>query len=80
MFGAFVESKRRYVERLKAGAIDKPTDVDELHRRVMEITGDPLPYGVEPNRKVLDDLIGHALSQGIITRRVSVDQLFAPVG
>jgi 4,5-dihydroxyphthalate decarboxylase len=79
VFGAFVESKRRYVERLKAGAIDKPTDVDELHRRVMEITGDPLPYGVEPNRKVLDDLIGHALSQGIITRRVSVDELVAPV-
>ena len=76
---AFVESKRRYVERLKAGAIDKPTDVDELYRRVMEITGDPLPYGVEPNRKVLDDLIGHALSQGIITRRVNVDELFAPV-
>jgi 4,5-dihydroxyphthalate decarboxylase len=77
---AFVESKRRYVERLKAGAIDKPTDVDELHRRVMEITGDPLPYGIEPNRKVLEDLIGHALSQGIITHRVGVDELFASVG
>jgi 4,5-dihydroxyphthalate decarboxylase len=80
VFEAFVESKRRYVERLKAGAIDKPTDVDELHRRVMEITGDPLPYGIEPNRKVLEDLIGHALSQGIITRRVGVDELFASVG
>jgi 4,5-dihydroxyphthalate decarboxylase len=80
VFEAFVESKRRYVERLKAGVIDKPTDVDELHRRVMEITGDPLPYGIEPNRKVLEDLIGHALSQGIITYRVGVDELFASVG
>ena len=80
VFDTFNEAKRRYVERLKAGQIEKPTDMDELHRRVMDITGDPLPYGIEPNRKVLDELIGHALTQGIITRRVSVDELFAPVG
>ena len=80
VFDTFNEAKRRYVERLKAGQIEKPTDVDELHRRVMDITGDPLPYGIEPNRKVLDELIGHALTQGIITRRVGVDELFAPVG
>jgi 4,5-dihydroxyphthalate decarboxylase len=80
VYDAFTEAKRRYVERLKAGAIEKPTEVDELHRRVMAITGDPLPYGIEPNRKVLEELIGHALSQGIITRRVGVDELFASVG
>ena len=70
VFDTFNEAKRRYVERLKAGQIEKPTDVDELHRRVMDITGDPLPYGIEPNRKVLDELVGHALTQGIIARRV----------
>lgn len=42
------------MERLKSGGIEKPTDVDELHCRVMQITGDPLPYGVESNRKVLE--------------------------
>jgi 4,5-dihydroxyphthalate decarboxylase len=78
VFNAFAESKRLYVERLKAGKIEKPTDFDELHKRVMEITGDPLPYGIEPNRKVIQELIGHALTQGIITKRVSVDELFAP--
>jgi 4,5-dihydroxyphthalate decarboxylase len=46
----------------------------------MEITGDPLPYGIKPNRKVIEELIGHALTQGIITRKVGVDELFAPVG
>ena len=51
VFGAFAEAKRRYVERLKAGKIEKPTEVDEVHRRVMEITGDPLPYGIAPNRQ-----------------------------
>ncbi len=74
---AFVDSKRLYVEDLKAGRIEKPTGVDKVHSRVMEITGEPLPYGIEPNRKVIEDLIEHALTQGIITKRVSVDDLFA---
>ena len=70
VFDAFARSKRLYLERLKAGQIEKPTEVDEVHRRVMEITGDPLPYGIEPNRKVLEELIGHALTQGIISKPV----------
>src|SRR6266571_3526728 len=78
VFDAFAAAKRLYVERLKHGRIEKPTQVDEVHRRVMEITGDPLPYGIEPNRKVLEELIQHALTQGIITRPVGVDELFAP--
>jgi 4,5-dihydroxyphthalate decarboxylase len=77
-FNAFAEAKRRYIEQLKAGAIEKPIDVDEMHRRVMEITDDPLPYGIAPNRKVIEELIGHALTQGIITQPVAVDDLFAP--
>ncbi len=76
IFGAFAESKRRYLERLKAGAIDAPTAVDRVHRRVLEITGDPLPYGIEPNRAVLEELIDHALTQGIITTRVAPEALF----
>jgi 4,5-dihydroxyphthalate decarboxylase len=78
VFSAFAEAKRRYVERLRAGNIDKFTKEDEVHRRVMEITGDPLPYGVAPNRRVLDELIGHAVTQGIIQKPVSVEELFAP--
>ncbi|HEX9783637.1 MAG TPA: ABC transporter substrate-binding protein [Opitutaceae bacterium] len=77
VFNAFAEAKRLYVQRLKSGKIEKPTAVDEVHRRVMEITGDPLPYGIAPNRKVLEELIQHALAQGIITRPVTVEELFA---
>ena len=44
----------------------------------MEVTGDPLPYGVEPNRKVLEALIQRSVEQGIITRPFTVDELFAP--
>ena len=78
VFNAFCESKRLYVERLKAGKIEKPTAVDKVHQRVMEVTGEPLPYGIAPNRRVLDELVGHAVKQGIISKPVSVDELFAP--
>ena len=78
VFNAFAESKRLYLERLKAGKIEKLTEVDKVHQRVMEIAGDPLPYGIAPNRRVIEELIGHALKQGIITKPVKVEDLFAP--
>jgi 4,5-dihydroxyphthalate decarboxylase len=78
VFNAFAESKRLYVERLKAGKLEKPTETDEVHRRVMEITGrGPLPYGIEPNRQTLETLIQSALDQKIITRPVKIEDLFA---
>ena len=77
-FEAFAEAKRLYVEKLKAGTIENPSKADEVYRRVMDITDDPLPYGIEPNRQVLNELIGHAVTQKIIAGPVSVDDLFAP--
>ena len=78
IFNAFAEAKRLYVERLKNGQIEKPTKIDDMHRRVMAITGaDPLPYGIEPNRRVLEELIRHAATQHIIDRPLTVDELFA---
>jgi 4,5-dihydroxyphthalate decarboxylase len=79
VFDAFAESKRLYVERLRAGAIADPSPADRMHARVLEITGrDPLPYGIEPNRAVIEELIDHAVSQHILDRRPDVDSLFAP--
>lgn len=78
VFEAFTESKRLYVERLRTGAIEKPTAVDEMYRRVMQITGrDPLPYGIEPNRPSLQELITAAHDQQIIPGPVAVEELFA---
>jgi 4,5-dihydroxyphthalate decarboxylase len=79
IFAAFAEAKRLYVERLRAGAIEKPTAIDELHQRVMEITGkDPLPYGIAPNRQALQEAVQSALEQKIITEPVTVEELFPP--
>ncbi len=77
-FNAFAEAKRLYVAQLKAGKIEKPTAVDKVHLKVIEAGGDPLPYGIEPNRRVIEELMRHALSQGIITKPVAIDDLFAP--
>ena len=78
IFNAFAESKRLYVEKLKAGQIETLDAADKVHLRVMEITGqDPLPYGVEPNRKVIENLIGHASAQGILSGKEKIEDLFA---
>lgn len=78
VFAAFAEAKRLYLERLKSGSIEKPSEVDRIHQRVMEITGDPLPYGIEPNRRVIEELIRHAVTQKIIDRPFRTEELFAP--
>ncbi len=78
VFNAFAQSKKVYLDKLRAGLIEKPTEQDKMHQKVMEITGDPLPYGVAPNRKVIEELLRHATTQGIITIPLSADDLFAP--
>jgi 4,5-dihydroxyphthalate decarboxylase len=44
---------------------------------MMEKLGDPLPYGIEPNRAVLENLIAHASHQGILRKPTEVDSVFA---
>jgi len=77
IYEAFKASKDLYVEKLKAGQIENLDAADKVHQKVISMGGDPLPYGVEANRKTIETLIGHALTQGIITERVKVEDLFA---
>jgi len=74
LFDALVEAKQLYLSRLKTGQIANP---DPVHVRVMEMIGDPLPYGIEPNRQMLESLIGYAVEQKILPRPFAVDELFA---
>lgn len=77
IFRVFAEAKRRYLDRLGTGAIHEPTAVDRLYERVMGVIGDPLPYGIEPNRTMIDEFIGHALTQEVIRRPVRAEDVFA---
>lgn len=76
VFNAFAESKRLYLEKLKAGKIEKPTEMDHLYTRMLELTDDPLPYGIKPNQHVLDELIGHAHTQQILRKPVDFKKVF----
>jgi 4,5-dihydroxyphthalate decarboxylase len=76
IFNAFAEARRLYIPRLAAGGIEQPSADDIVFKKVMEITGDPLPYGIEPNRRMLEAVIRHSLEQGIISRSVTVEELF----
>ena len=76
IFTAFAEAKRPYLQRLAADALGTPTLDDNVFRSVMQLTGDPLPYGIDPNRNVLENLIRHARTQGIIPNIIPVHDLF----
>jgi 4,5-dihydroxyphthalate decarboxylase len=73
IFNAFAEARRIYVERLKGGQAE---GADPVHLRVMEITGDPLPYGIEPNRRELEAVVQYSVEQGILSRPVAIEELF----
>src|SRR5262249_4730148 len=76
LFEALGEAKRMYVQRLRDGRIDPSTSSEAIHLRVMEMIGDPLPYGIEPNRKTLEAVVQYAVEQRILSRPVAVEELF----
>lgn len=79
LFQAFATAKQHYLERLRGGRIAAPTTADRMYARVVEITGaDPLPYGIEPNRAMLETLASYAREQGIVPRSYACEELFAP--
>jgi ABC-type nitrate/sulfonate/bicarbonate transport system substrate-binding protein len=78
LFDAFAHAKRLYVERLDNGGITAPTAKDRMYRQVLDMTGaDPLPYGIEPNREMLELLVRTAVDQKILSRPVELDDMFA---
>jgi 4,5-dihydroxyphthalate decarboxylase len=75
LFAAFQESKQRYVNRLLAGQSGGKND--ERYIKQMKIVGnDPLPYGLEVNRRSIETLALYAFQQGLTPREVGVEELF----
>ena len=77
LFDAFVRAKRIYIDRLRSGAIAEPTAADKTFASVMEITGDPLPYGIAPNRREIEAVIQYSVEQGILAKPFAVEDVFA---
>jgi 4,5-dihydroxyphthalate decarboxylase len=78
---AFTEAKAagnarlRFQPSLPVGLPWLQEAIEEVDR---DFDGDAFPYGVEPNRHVLDVMTRYMHEQGLTARRVGVDELFAP--
>ena len=67
LFAAYAAAKNRYTAALMSGGITDPGPSDRMYQRVAEITGaDPMPYGIAPNREMIDQLIRYAVDQKIL--------------
>ena len=55
-----------------------PWSVYDLDSTRKAMGHDFWPYGIEPNRNTLEAMCQYAHEQGLTTRRVAVDELFAP--
>ena len=75
LFTAFTEAKNRYLARLRSGEGNSADD--QRYRNLSKVVGDdPLPYGIKPNLPAIEVLIDYALQQGLMPRRLSIDELF----
>ena len=81
LLNAFNESKRLGIELLRyQGAYGAqlpwlPTAVEEVDTL---FGGDAFPYGLQANAAILDAMIGYADEQGLLAKKVTPRDLFAP--
>ena len=71
---AFTAAKAIYMERLTSGQGD--TADDKKYRGLMPIVGDPLPYGLKENAASIGAMLTYGLQQGLIPRRMPLDEVF----
>ncbi|MDE1144106.1 MAG: ABC transporter substrate-binding protein [Paraburkholderia tropica] len=72
---AFAQAKREWLARLDAGEATSAGDKKYLELRNI-VGDDPLPYGIEANRKTIEALEATAFRQGLTPRRLALDDLF----
>ena len=72
----FTEAKELFLQRLRSGASPEPDDA-RWQRFAAMVGGDPLPYGIEANRKTLEALIAFAYEQQLIPTRYRPEDVFA---
>jgi 4,5-dihydroxyphthalate decarboxylase len=75
LFDAFVAAKRIYLDGLARGEGDNADD--RKYRGLMPLVGDPLPYGLKDNAASIDAMLTYGLQQGLIPRRLPLDEVFA---
>ena len=79
LFNAFVEAKRRAIERAFDGTVSLyPIPwADTRAQQGRDLLGkDYFPYGIEENRTTLEAFLRYAYEQGVCKRLLKVDELF----
>src|SRR6266852_2106458 len=79
LYNAFVESKRRSLERLLDPAVSRyPLAWLPTYARTMRdrFGGDPFPYGIEENRPTLEQFLRYTHEQGIAHRHARPEDIF----
>ncbi|MGH7768076.1 MAG: ABC transporter substrate-binding protein [Candidatus Binatia bacterium] len=81
LYKAFSEAKDRAIQAMHVSntlACTLPWQFAEMELLKSLFGADWWPYGVEPNRHLLETLIRYMGEQGLIDRPVKMDELFAP--
>jgi 4,5-dihydroxyphthalate decarboxylase len=81
LYKAFVQAKRLCQKGLTfLGALDcmLPWSVAEYDSTVDLMGEDFWPYGFEENRHILETMTQYSYEQGLSSRKLSIDELFAP--
>ena len=68
LFDCFSEQKRQYLNNLTTQPTAEDDEIDSRNRRLQSLGFDPLPYGIEPNEQVLNELIESGLRQKILSQ------------
>lgn len=75
IYDAFDRAKKEWLARLDAGQANEKSD--KKYQALRKIVGrDPLPFGIEENRKTIEALEATAFKQGLTPRRMSMSELF----
>jgi 4,5-dihydroxyphthalate decarboxylase len=72
IYDVFKAARDQYV----ASLADSTAEEDAAMKRTAAMVGDPLPYGIEPNRKAMEAIIAAASSQHILTSPTNVEDVF----
>jgi 4,5-dihydroxyphthalate decarboxylase len=87
LFDAFVRAKEPMLERLAEGAdliAEDESPTGPLHDFGVLATSelihpDPMPYGLDANRQVLEPFVRYCYDQHLIERPMELEEIFAPV-
>lgn len=82
LFKAFTASKQLALRQMRfTGAVRYmvPWLYDEIDEIDALFGGDPLPYGLDENRKTLETFARYLLDQRLVDRPIEIDTMFTPI-